>query len=128
MVTLVEEPGSMPSVLRAFFGVSISTPQAVNPLPPLYATWKLPEFFSIMRYSVKLSQRLSTIMRGQFWLPPLRASSARSHHETFLPSTLAQPRPSTVPSPITPAPDTPVPLIMARHPRPAADTMPQLPG
>jgi hypothetical protein len=31
MVTLRDEPGSMPSVLRAVFGVMIFTPHAVNP-------------------------------------------------------------------------------------------------
>ena len=32
MVTLVDDDGSMPSVLRAVRGVWILTPQAVNPL------------------------------------------------------------------------------------------------
>ena len=33
MVTLVADEGSMPSVLRAFLGVSMITPHAVKPLP-----------------------------------------------------------------------------------------------
>ncbi len=50
-------PGSTPSVLRARrCGVSILRPQTVNPSAWLKTTWKLGEFFRVMRYSVKLSE------------------------------------------------------------------------
>src|ERR1035437_4371250 len=55
MVTLVELEGSMPSVLRAVFGVLILTPHAVNPLVRSTDTWKFGELRNVMRYSVKLS-------------------------------------------------------------------------
>ena len=42
MVTFVPL-GSMPSVLRAFAGVLIRSPQTVKPLPPLKTRWKLGE-------------------------------------------------------------------------------------
>ena len=35
--------GSMPSVLRAFAGVLIRSPQTVKPVPPLKTRWKLGE-------------------------------------------------------------------------------------
>ena len=38
MVTLVELAGSMPSLLRAFFGASMITPHTVNPFPFEYDT------------------------------------------------------------------------------------------
>src|ERR1035441_10803975 len=50
IVTLVEDEGSMPSVLRAVFGVLIFTPHAVNPLVRSTDTWKFGELRSVMRY------------------------------------------------------------------------------
>ncbi len=55
MVTLREEPGSMPSVLRAVLGVMIFTPHAVKPSVSLTPTWKFGEFRSVILYMVKSS-------------------------------------------------------------------------
>jgi hypothetical protein len=49
MLTFVDDEGSMPSVLRAVFGASIFTPQAVKPLVRMTTTWKFGELFSVMR-------------------------------------------------------------------------------
>jgi hypothetical protein len=58
-VTLVEFPGSIPSVFRASYflstGVSRCTPQAVNPLVPFTLTWKLGELCRVIRYSTSPS-------------------------------------------------------------------------
>src|ERR1017187_728376 len=105
IVMLVEDEGSMPSVLRAVFGVLIFTPHAVNPLVRSTDTWKFGELRSVMRYSVKLSlcrtisRRVTLCERSLIF-----ASLARSHHETFSPSRVAPPRPSTAPSPMMPLP------------------------
>ena len=49
MVMLLDCAGSMPSVLRAVFGVSILMPQTVRPSPRWKARWKLGEFRRVMR-------------------------------------------------------------------------------
>src|SRR5487761_2352852 len=68
------------------------TPQAVNPLPPLYATWKFGELRKVILYSVKSSQWFRARMRGTFWFRLLTfASCARSHQETFWPAIAAPP-------------------------------------
>src|SRR5262245_3714055 len=129
MVTLVAFIVSMPSAFRAVLGVLIMTPHAVNPFPLEKTTWKFGEFFSVMRYNVKLSDPVITRRRGQFWLAFLTlASCARSHHDSFLPISDAQPRPSMTPSPITPASGTRSTAISGLQPPPFLSTMPQLPG
>ena len=45
---LREEPGSMPSVLRAVLGVMILTPHAVKPSVWLTETWKPGELRSVI--------------------------------------------------------------------------------
>ncbi len=49
MVMLVDDEGSMPSVLRAVFGVLILTPHAVKPLVRSTETWKFGELRRVMR-------------------------------------------------------------------------------
>ena len=66
MLTFVDDDGSMPSVLRAVLGESIFTSQAVKPFVRLTITWKFGEFFSVMRYRMKLSARSATMILGQF--------------------------------------------------------------
>src|SRR6478735_3575182 len=85
IVTLVEFAGSIPSVLRAFFGEWILTPHTVNPSPLPNVTWKFGEFRSVMRYIVKLLHPERTTRRGLFCEPPARACSARSHHVMLWP-------------------------------------------
>src|SRR5450432_1897861 len=59
--------GSMPSVLRAVYGVEIFTPQAVNPLP-FQTTWNIGELRRVILYRVKeLAPPLSTRTK-LFWL------------------------------------------------------------
>ena len=114
-------PGSMPSVLRAqrAAGVSILTPQTVKPLPPLYETWKLGEFFRVMRYSVKLSAWSADDEAGDL----LRAARARLLGEIpcalVLPRSFSPPRPSMTPSPMTPAPETCETVMSGLQPPPA---------
>ena len=48
MVTLVVLPGSMPSVLRELYGVTILMSQAVKPVTVLRATWKFGEFLKVI--------------------------------------------------------------------------------
>src|SRR5262249_22912863 len=98
MLTFVDDDGSMPSVLRAVFGLSIFTPQAVNPSVLLTITWKFGELRRVMRYRVKLFDSSATMMRGTFCLAlSTLAFCARSHHVTFWPARLAPPRPSITP-------------------------------
>src|ERR1017187_8351574 len=129
IVTLVEDEGSMPSVLRAVFGVLILTPHAVNLSVRSTDTWKFGELRSMMRYSVKLSLCRTVSRRVTLGDRSLiLASLARSHHETFSPSSVAPPRPSIDPSPMMPEPGARSASRNGLHPRPRWLTTPRPPG
>jgi len=64
MVTLVDDDGSMPSVLRDFAGESIFTPHAVKPFVLLTITWKFGELRRVMPYSVKSSEESAMLCAG----------------------------------------------------------------
>ena len=132
IVTLLEEDGSIASELRAVFGVRIFTPHAVKPSVLSATTWKLGELRSVIRYSVKSFERRTTSRRGQLCCRSKTfALFARSHHVTSCLSSVAPPRPSIAPSPITPLPGAFSARIRGLQPRPRAAgslTIPQLPG
>src|SRR5215475_16158745 len=84
IVTLVEDDGSMPSVLRAVAGESIFTPHAMKPSVLLTITWKFGELRNVIPYTVKSLEESTTSSRKQFCLALLTlASWARSHHVMF---------------------------------------------
>src|SRR5580693_6390626 len=86
MIEMFELPacGSIPSVLRAHFGVSILTPQAVNPFVASSVTWQLGELRSVMLYSVKSFERRTTSSRDTAWFESSTlARCASSHHVSF---------------------------------------------
>ncbi len=65
IVTFVDEEGSMPSELRAVFGVLILTPHAVKPSVPSATTWKFAELRRVRRARVNPFERRTTRSRGQ---------------------------------------------------------------
>ena len=116
MVMLVDDPGSMPSVLRgrgsfgpgSCTGVFRCTPHAVNPSVRDTPTWKFGESCSVIRYMVKPSAFVAEISRGSLYGIPFGSASVGSpftaspHQEMSCPSSFAPPRPSITPSPMMP--------------------------
>ena len=129
MVTLREEPGSIPSVLRAVFGVMIFTPQAVNPSVWFTATWKSGELRSVILYRVKSirmaqrnQRRNALLLVGDLGLvrqvPPGHILAQQLGSAPSIDGA----------SPMIPLSTAPFPTIRGLHPWPFSATMPQLPG
>ena len=132
IVTFVEEDGSMPSELRAVFGVWIFTPQAVKPSVLSATTWKFAEWRRVRPARVKPFERRTTRIRGQVCCRSRTfAFLASSHHVSSWPRITAPPRPSIAPRPMTPLPGASSARRSGLQPGPRwpiSDRTPQLPG